>query len=116
MHNHAIKITMNEINTPDIHPVTRALMIAVMVIIPLLVVILQRLPALREALKKETRSEHLQRASGGYPADSQQPVRLCPNCHSAVPSEYIFCGYCGKRLKKQISREDIVDPPSHHLP
>lgn len=89
---------MNEVTASDIHPVSRALMIAVMVIIPLLVVILQRLPALREAYK--TRSQNAGGApdSEELPSDAGAAILICPNCFAQNPVQHSFCGFCGHKL------------------
>ena len=89
---------MNEVTVTNIHPVTRALMIAVLVIIPLLAVVLQRLPALREAYKKQSQNAGEAPGPDELQSDNGAAILFCPYCYAQNPVQHTFCGFCGHKL------------------
>ena len=93
---------MNEVVAADIHPIVRVLMIAVMTIIPVLVVVLQRLPALREVLKKDPP----QSKSEFFSLGAQDDITICPKCFSQVLIQHSFCGFCGHPLTQAIKKQN----------
>jgi len=84
----------------DIHPITRVLLTAVMILLPLALVVNYRLPALKELLRKDQSKEK----------DAQTSInaadgRICSSCHRCNPPDHDFCGFCGKRLKNPYQGE-----------
>ncbi len=81
----------------------RGIAIAVLVLTPLVLVVLQRLEALREIRRKRQNGEldfsiqglFSQNGKTGAPRTAET---TCPQCHKGNPSDHQFCGYCGALL------------------
>ena len=73
-------------------PLMRAIAIAVLVLTPLVLVVLQRLEALREIRRKRQEDRMDQPVQGSF------TETICPQCHQSNPVDHQFCGYCGAKL------------------
>lgn len=89
---------MNEVAATDMHPITRALMIALMVIIPLAVVILQRLPAIKEIISRRSENKDTLTVPGFLKTWDPETKLACPNCKKPNPADHSYCGFCGTPL------------------
>jgi hypothetical protein len=90
----------------EISPVMRGITIAVLVLTPLVLVVLQRLEALREIKRKRQNGELDFSIQGLFPRNEKtgtpNPAEtICPHCHKGNPSDHQFCGYCGEALSFQ---------------
>lgn len=77
----------------------RIVVIAIMIILPIAVVVLQRLPALKEIAR--------QRKNGELPPfdgrsflsfGGNNNVSICPKCFRVNPPDNQFCGQCGAAI------------------
>lgn len=83
----------------EMHPVVRILVIIVLMLIPIALVILQRLPELRKALKSMKENDRDLTDWFGLPGKKKPDVKVCPSCYRLNPPENKFCGFCGAELK-----------------
>jgi len=88
----------------DLSPAARALIAAALVLIPILLVILQRLEDIREILRRRKTGgklgsfrEFLNPASA-HAGQGSNWIIYCPSCGAENPRGQAFCGACGKRL------------------
>jgi uncharacterized paraquat-inducible protein A len=94
----------------EISPVMRVIAIAVLVLTPVALVILQRLEALREIKRKRQNGELDLSFDGLFSRDGKantpQPAEaVCPQCHKSNPADHQFCGYCGALLTTKKGNE-----------
>jgi methionyl-tRNA synthetase len=88
----------------NLSPAARALIAAALVLIPILLVILQRLEDIREILRRrkdEGKWASFKEFLNPAPAHTGQGASLmvhCPSCGAENPRGQAFCGVCGKRL------------------
>lgn len=87
----------------EISPVMRVFAIAVLVLTPLALVILQRLEALREIRRKRRNGELDLSFNNLFTRDEKtgalRPAEAtCPKCQKSNPADHQFCGYCGALL------------------
>jgi len=92
---------MNEVTSADMHPVVRVLMIALMVIIPLAVVIIQRLPAIKEIISRRSDERVIPSVPPFLKTYDAETVLVCPKCRERNPANHSFCGFCGHPLDNQ---------------
>ncbi len=84
----------------DLHPLVRALVIAVLIATPILLVILRRLPEIREILKHPGSEEReIRDAAWPFNISGGKDVSICPKCYRQNPPDNKFCGYCGSELQ-----------------
>ena len=94
----------------EISPVMRAIAIAVLVLTPVVLVILQRLEAIREISRKRKNGGLDLSFEGLFPHDKKtgttQPAKvICPQCHKNNPADHQFCGYCGAAMTPERENE-----------
>ncbi|MDP2966499.1 MAG: zinc ribbon domain-containing protein [Pelolinea sp.] len=88
-----------EISVTELHPLVRALIIAMLISVPILLVILRRLPDIREILRHPNRGEGVTRdARWPFNIGSGKDVSICPKCFRQNPPDYKFCGFCGSEM------------------
>ncbi len=87
-------------------PVMRGIAIAVLILTPLGLVILQRLDAIREIRHKRQKGELdlspqglFTHSEGSSPSNTAPGI--CPQCNKLNPADHQFCGYCGASLNTQ---------------
>jgi ribosomal protein L40E len=91
----------------DINPITRFFVIAAMLITPILVVILQRLPDIREIIQRykdgdtsfDLKSLFITNNFNEASHQSQKRSSICPKCYKINPPDHQYCGYCGAEIK-----------------
>ena len=88
-----------ETTSADMHPIVRALVIAALALIPIALVILQRLPGLKKSLKEMKEEGRGIETLFGLPGSRKRDVKVCPSCYRLNPPENKFCGFCGAELK-----------------
>ena len=83
----------------ELHPMLRALAIALLITVPILLVVLRRLQEIRELFKRpksgvqENQDFHWPFKYGG-----EMNVSICPKCYRQNPTENKFCGFSGSRI------------------
>lgn len=83
----------------ELHPLVRTLVIGMLISVPVLLVILQRLPEIRKFFKqpdlkeKEPWDGHSQFNFG-----SGREVSICPKCFRQNLPDHRFCGFCGSEI------------------
>jgi len=83
----------------DMHPAVRALAIVIFILIPIALVIIQRLPGLKKAFKEMKEEGRGMEDMFGLPGSRKRDVKVCPSCYRLNPPENQFCGFCGAELK-----------------
>ena len=80
----------------ELHPVVRALVVAALIAVPILLVILPRLGEIREILKRP-RGETASKLDVQWPFanGAHKDVLICPKCFRQNPPGNRYCGYCG---------------------
>jgi len=83
----------------ELHPLLRALAIALLITVPILLVALQRLPEIRE-LSKRPKNEAQESRDFRWPFKygREKNVSICPKCYRQNPPENKFCGFCGSKI------------------
>jgi ribosomal protein L40E len=82
-----------------LHPLVRALVIAMLIVVPILLVILPRLGEIRKLLKRPKIEVQAKQDIGWpfkYGADKN--VSICPKCYRQNPPDNKFCGFCGSEM------------------
>lgn len=86
----------------DINPIARVFLIAILIITPIAIVILQRIDTVREIIKSIKSGNFSQEYSFGplFGEDNQdeRPPNICPKCYAVNPPDHKFCGYCGAEI------------------
>ncbi|MDK2980687.1 MAG: hypothetical protein PWQ55_1034 [Chloroflexota bacterium] len=87
----------------EMSPLMRGIAIAVLVLTPLILVVLQRLEAIREIQRKRKDGELDLSFQGLFAQDKKadpdpSAQTICPQCHQPNPVDHQFCGYCGAKL------------------
>ena len=82
----------------EMNPIVRYLVIAFILIVPVLVVILQRLPELKELIQQIKNGESPFTSGLPFSQDGKRDIKVCPKCFSVDPPENQFCGRCGAAL------------------
>ncbi len=91
-------------------PLMRAIAIAVLVLTPLVLVVLQRLEALREIRRKRREGKMDQPLQDPFTREVKtdpflSTETICPQCHHSNPGDHRFCGYCGAELSDKGENE-----------
>jgi ribosomal protein L40E len=91
---------------PDINPVMRVIGIILVCTIPIAVVILQRLDAVKLIIR-DIKEGKFSLSFDDLLSPNNANISICPKCHSANPPNHKFCGYCGAPLPPHPKDEEI---------
>ena len=87
---------------PDLSPAARTLFIAALMVLPLMLVILQRLDDIKEIRRRQKDGEKMLNFRGMFNANSHQTgpadTAACGRCGAQNPRGQAFCGACGNKL------------------
>jgi hypothetical protein len=88
-----------ENSAANLSPFMRIVVIAIMVIIPVAVVVLQRLPALKEIARRRKNGELSPVDTRSFLSfGGNNNVSVCPKCFRVNPPDNQFCGFCGTAI------------------
>ena len=82
----------------EMNPFVRFLVIAVLVLTPIAVIILQRLSEVKEVIQRVKQGERLLGPDLPFTQNNARDIKVCPKCIAINPPENRFCGQCGAAL------------------
>ncbi|MCJ7520355.1 MAG: hypothetical protein MUO42_11885 [Anaerolineaceae bacterium] len=83
----------------ELNPLMRTLVVVILVTVPILLVILQRLPEIRKIINQPKQKDLAQKDEyAQFNLSSRKDVVICPKCFRQNPPDHKFCGFCGSEL------------------